>query len=406
MFFVNYIDLFAGCGGLSLGLHKAGLKGMFAVEKNKDAFTTLKYNLIERRDHFSWPEWLEMKNWDINELIRAHENELRQLCGKVDLIVGGPPCQGFSMAGKRDSDDLRNSLVNSYIEFVKLVQPKKLFFENVHGFTVAFNGKGNKKEVPFSVKLIRELTLLGYNVDSKLIDMSEFGVPQRRKRFILIASKNKDSECFFSDLEENRKSFLSRLGLKYPVTVSQAIGDLEVKNGVLDSMDSKGFKTCKYAMKTTNYQKLMRKDVLKTDIPDSHRFANHRPETIRIFIELMSVDKLSYRITPSMGKVKSLKKRGVTPLKRNTICPTITSIPDDFVHYSEPRIMTVREHARIQSFPDNFHFKGSYTTGGSRRKKEVPRYTQVANAVPPLFAEQVGLTIFHVGNYNLETEEQ
>ncbi|EGY0107816.1 DNA cytosine methyltransferase, partial [Listeria monocytogenes] len=136
----------------SLGLHKAGLKGMFAVEKNKDAFTTLKYNLIERRDHFSWPEWLEMKNWDINELIRAHENELRQLCGKVDLIVGGPPCQGFSMAGKRDSDDLRNSLVNSYIEFVKLVQPKKLFFENVHGFTVAFNGKGNKKEVPFSVK--------------------------------------------------------------------------------------------------------------------------------------------------------------------------------------------------------------------------------------------------------------
>ncbi|EJE4647720.1 DNA cytosine methyltransferase, partial [Listeria monocytogenes] len=130
------------------------------------------------------------------------------------------------------------------------------------------------------------------------------------------------------------------------------------------------------------------------------------PETIRIFIELMSVDKLSYRITPSMGKVKSLKKRGVTPLKRNTICPTITSIPDDFVHYSEPRIMTVREHARIQSFPDNFHFKGSYTTGGSRRKKEVPRYTQVANAVPPLFAEQVGLTIFHVGIYNLETEEQ
>lgn len=393
VYVLNYIDLFAGCGGLSLGLHKAGLQGIFAVEKNEDAFATLKYNLIEQRDHFSWPEWLELKNWDINELIEMHRKELSELSGNVDLVVGGPPCQGFSMAGKRDSNDLRNGLVNSYIEFIKLVHPKNLFFENVHGFTVAFSGKDNKKGIPFSIILIQELKSLGYHVVSKLINMSEFGVPQRRKRFILFATRNKESIDFFSSLEEVKYNYLSSLGINCPVTVSQAIGDLEKKNGVVDSSDSKGFQNGKYSRKRTVYQKLMRKDTRRGEIPDSHRFAKHKPETIKLFDDLMSVDKKSFRITPSMGIAKGLKKRGVTPLKRKTVCPTITSIPDDFIHYCEPRIMTVREHARIQSFPDDFHFKGRYTTGGARRKKDVPRYTQVANAVPPLFAEQVGLVI-------------
>jgi DNA (cytosine-5)-methyltransferase 1 len=88
-----------------------------------------------------------------------------------------------------------------------------------------------------------------------------------------------------------------------------------------------------------------------------------------------------------------LKKRSITPLAGDDVCPTITSLPDDYIHYSEPRIMTVREYARIQSFPDNFEFKGKYTSGGKRRKMEVPRYTQIGNAIPPLFAEQAGLVL-------------
>ena len=127
--FMRYIDLFAGSGGLSLGLYNAGLHGIFAIEKNKDAFSTLKYNLIERRNHFLWPNWLEMKNWDINELLEVHSKKLSTLNGSVDLVVGGPPCQGFSMAGKRKNDDIRNQLMHSYIEFIKLVQPTMLFFE-------------------------------------------------------------------------------------------------------------------------------------------------------------------------------------------------------------------------------------------------------------------------------------
>ena len=392
--FMRYIDLFAGSGGLSLGLYNAGLHGIFAVEKNKDAFSTLKYNLIERRNHFSWPNWLEMKNWDINELLEVHSKELAALNGSVDLVVGGPPCQGFSMAGKRKNDDIRNQLMHSYIEFIKLVQPTMLFFENVQGFTVGF--KDHKDKQKYSDILVSELHKLGYNIDYRIVTMSEYGVPQNRKRFILFASKNGAYEIFFEELFKNKECFLRDRGLKIPITIFQAINDLKKGHGEVDSKDTKAFKNGKYGRATSTYQKLMRNNIERGALPDSHRFAKHKSETIDLFKRLMTASKKSIRITPSMNLVEGLKKRGVTPLKKNSICNTLTSIPDDYIHYDEPRIMTVREHARIQSFPDDYEFKGPYTTGGERRKTDVPRYTQVANAVPPLFAEQVGLTLLKI----------
>ncbi|MFS9449973.1 DNA cytosine methyltransferase [Streptococcus cristatus] len=391
---MRYIDLFAGSGGLSLGLYNAGLHGIFAIEKNKDAFSTLKYNLIERRNHFSWPNWLDMKNWDINELLEVHSKELAALNGSVDLVVGGPPCQGFSMAGKRKNDDIRNQLMHSYIEFIKLVQPTILFFENVQGFTVEFKDQTNKQK--YSDILVSELHKLGYNLDYKIITMSEYGVPQNRKRFILFASKNGAYEIFFEELFKNKECFLKDRGLKIPITISQAINDLKKSHGEVDSKDTKAFKNGKYGRATSAYQKLMRNNIERCALPDSHRFVKHKSETIDLFKRLMTASEKSIRITPSMNLVEGLKKRGVTPLKKNSICNTITSIPDDYIHYDEPRIMTVREHARIQSFPDDYEFKGPYTTGGERRKTDVPRYTQVANAVPPLFAEQVGEVILKI----------
>lgn len=392
--FMRYIDLFAGSGGLSLGLYNAGLHGIFAVERNKDAFSTLKYNLIERKSHFSWPNWLEMKNWDINELIEVHSKELAGLNGSVDLVVGGPPCQGFSMAGKRKNDDIRNQLMHSYIEFIKLVQPTMLFFENVQGFTVGF--KDHKDKQKYSDILVSELHELGYNLDYKIVTMLEYGVPQNRKRFILFASKNEAYEAFFDELFKNKDCFLRDRGLKIPITISQAINDLKKSHGEIDSKDTKGFKNGKYGRATSAYQKLMRSNIERGSFPDSHRFAKHRSETIDLFERLMAASEQSIRITPTMNLVEGLKKRGVTPLKKNSICNTLTSIPDDYIHYDEPRIMTVREHARIQSFPDDYEFKGPYTTGGERRKTDVPRYTQVANAVPPLFAEQVGKVLLKI----------
>ena len=388
---MKYIDLFAGAGGLSLGLHKAGLTGVFAVERNKDAFETLKYNLIDKKSHFEWPEWLDQKNWDILELLEKHSLELSNLKGNVDLVVGGPPCQGFSMAGKRQNDDVRNQLMHSYIEIVRLDQPKFLFFENVQGFTVDFKGQDTLKN--YSNILLDELKNMGYKVECQIIMMSEFGVPQNRKRFILFASKDKLRKSFFDILTYNRDNFLKDRRLKLPITVSQAIDDLKYEHGVVDSQDTKNFKNGTYGKVNSSYQRLMKKNIDKKSIPDSHRFAKHREETVELFERLMQASDKVLRITPQMDMVKGLKKRGVTPLKEKSVCNTITSIPDDYIHYAEPRIMTVREHARIQSFPDEYEFKGPYTTGGERRKIDVPRYTQVANAVPPLFAEQVGNVI-------------
>lgn len=391
-----YIDLFAGCGGLSLGLFNSGWHGLFAVEKNIDAFSTLEYNLINSRNHFKWPEWLPMENIDINILLEQYREQLLELVGEIDLVVGGPPCQGFSMAGKRKGNDIRNKLSNAYIEFIKLVEPRMLFFENVNGFTVGFNRnyKGEKKKgIPYSIKLIKELEKEGYNVASRIITMSEYGVPQKRKRFILFAIKDGNPDDFFQKLINNRDEFLLQRELRVPITVKQAIGDLERHNGEVQSKDTKSFMNGRYGRKRSTYQKLMRMNCKRGVIPDSHRFAKQKNETTELFERLMNATPATIRITPKMELVEGLKKRGITPLKKNSICPTITSIPDDFIHYSEPRIMTVRENARIQSFPDDYEFKGKYTTGGDRRKVDVPRYTQVANAVPPLFAEQVGIAL-------------
>ena len=125
-------------------------------------------------------------------------------------------------------------------------------------------------------------------------------------------------------------------------------------------------------------------------LPDSHRFPNHNDETIKKFLFILKNCTKDKNID-SQTKLKfNLKKRCVIPLQQDKESPTLTTLPDDYIHYSEPRILTVREYARIQSFDDDFEFKGKYTTGGKLRTKEVPRYTQIGNAIPPLFGEQSG----------------
>lgn len=390
-----YIDIFAGCGGLSIGLLNAGWKGLFAIEKNADAFSTLKYNLIDNRKHFMWPTWLPIQACDINEIIKKHAKELQSLQGKVTLVAGGPPCQGFSMAGKRDKNDQRNKLVESYIKFIRLVLPEVVVFENVHGFTVNFKGQNETKQ--YSSYVERELKLLGYKTMHQIVDMSEYGIPQNRKRFILVAMQHHSPKEVFETINKNKESFCKANGITCSTTVYEAISDLEKAHGTCPSPDTKGFQAGRYGSIQSGYQRLMRQGI-KSDIDaiDSHRFVNHRKETIDLHNDLLMHAPVGKRITPNDKIVANLNRRGVTVLNKVTQAPTITSIPDELVHYTEPRILTVREHARIQSFPDWFEFKGKYTSGGKRRKQEVPRYTQVGNAVPPLFAEQIGLAIWEV----------
>ena len=390
-----YIDIFAGCGGLSTGLLNAGWTGLFAIEKNADAFATLKYNLIDNKEHFRWPKWLPVKECDINVLLKDHMDDLMALRGKVTLVAGGPPCQGFSMAGKRDKNDQRNKLVKSYIKFIKLVLPQVIIFENVHGFTVNFKGKKGTKQ--YSSYVERALRRLGYKTMHQIVDMSEYGVPQNRKRFILVAMRDYFPKDVFETLARNKDAFCLSKGISCTTSIKDAISDLEQANGSMPSPDTKRFMAGIYGPEQSGYQRLMRSGIETTGlIADSHRFVNHRKNTIKLHKELLEKAPVGKRITPSDNIVENLNRRGVTVLDANAQAPTVTSIPDELVHYKEPRILTVREHARIQSFPDWFEFKGQYTSGGKRRKQEVPRYTQVGNAVPPLFAEQVGLAILEV----------
>jgi len=398
---INYIDLFAGCGGLSLGLNQSGWNGIFAIEKSPQAFSTLKYNLIDKLDHFNWPEWLEKKEHDINYVLKHKKNELKGLRGTVDLVAGGPPCQGFSTAGRREESDHRNGLIASYIEFIRLVQPKILFFENVKGFTQRFEKNKSKgiKYSEFVQKALRRSgkNFTGYEVYGKLVNFSEYGIPQKRTRFILVGVRKDvyqklsfSPSDFFDLLRNNRESFLINKGLGLTQNLQDAISDLLEKNGTIDCPDSKGFQTSIYSKAKTSYQKLMRKNISQKKIPDSHRFAHHGTKTIDLFNVMLTNAPKGRKIGGDERLQYNLKKRGIVVLDPLRPAPTLTSHPDDYIHYCEPRILSVREYARIQTFPDWFEFKEKYTTGGKLRVVEVPRYTQVGNAIPPLFSEQAG----------------
>ncbi len=395
----NYIDLFAGCGGLSLGLHLAGWNGLFAVEKNKDAFSTLKHNLIEKTNHFEWVDWLPKEACEIGHVIENHKERLEGLRGKVDMVVGGPPCQGFSMAGRRAEGDVRNGLVQSYLEFVALVRPKVIFFENVKGFTLKFK-KNMTNGTVYASFVEEQLSNLGYDVKGQMVNFSEYGVPQKRVRFILVGIR-KDvveeakvrADDFFALLEDCRMDFLAQKGIEgNKTTLDQAISDLLRSHGETDTPDRPNFRSGAYGEPFSAYQNLMRKGH-KNLVPDSHSFAKHRSEISDRFSLILRECERSKKVDKGLLDQFNISKHTIIPLHAAEQTPTLTTLPDDFIHYSEPRILTVREYARIQSFPDWFEFKGKYTTGGKERVKEVPRYTQVGNAIPPLFGEQSGAAL-------------
>jgi DNA (cytosine-5)-methyltransferase 1 len=135
----TFIDLFAGCGGLSLGMSLAGWQGVFAIEKADDAFKTFEANFLSgpASIRFEWPNWLEKRAHSIEDVLRNHEADIRRLRGSIDVVAGGPPCQGFSFAGRRNKNDPRNRLFEQYVQFVSDVQPKVVVLENVNGMQIA-----------------------------------------------------------------------------------------------------------------------------------------------------------------------------------------------------------------------------------------------------------------------------
>jgi DNA (cytosine-5)-methyltransferase 1 len=382
---MNFIDLFAGAGGFSLGLYQAGMRGLFAVERDPMAFSTLEHNLVNGNGAFEWPEWLPKQPMDIRYLLKSYSVQLSKLSGKVDAVVGGPPCQGFSTAGRRIEHDERNQLFKEYVKFVEVVRPKVIVFENVPGFSYSFK-KMQSTNVPYSSRLTAELRAIGYEDPVQgIYDFSDYGVPQSRRRLLLGSMlKGEDPHKLSEKLLSGRVS--------RKVTVKDAISDLKRIHGEGKSPDSGSFMTGIYGLAESEYQKRMR---LRTNemMPDSHRFARHSRRVTERLSKIVSLSSQDRNLAKYYIKSLGLKKRDIRPLNPELPSPTLTSLPDDYVHYSEPRILTVREYARIQSFPDWYEFRGNYTTGGTRRRMETPRYTQVANAVPPLYAFLVGKII-------------
>lgn len=401
----TYIDLFAGCGGLSLGLHQAGWQGLFAIERSAMAFETFKYNLINGpENHYEqWPEWLPKESGSIQKLTKTYRAQLKALQRTVTLIAGGPPCQGFSHAGKRQKYDHRNQLYRSYIEVVELVRPAIVLLENVTGIASEFGkktpGQLGRPPEPYSKRIKRALEKRRYVVRNAEVLASDYGVPQSRTRFIAVGinqdlfPEGVEAPDITSLLAKLRMSFLASHGLPQDKAVScrDALSDLEHDEARLaDSPDSKKYKAGKYADATTSYQKLMRGSIANDVIADSHRFVKHRPEIITRFRKILSECPRGKNLPDTFREANGIKKACIVPLDPKKPSSTLTTIPDDMIHYAQPRVLTVRESARLQSFPDWYQFKSKYTTGGSNRKKECPRYTQIGNAVPPLLGEAIG----------------
>ncbi|MBX9676147.1 MAG: DNA cytosine methyltransferase [Methylotenera sp.] len=337
---------------------------------------------------------------DVSDLSKP--NILKSFLGssinEIDVVCGGPPCQGFSLAGQRNPLDKRNQLVQNYIKILDQVKPKYFVMENVLGILSAkfvdYQGVKlsyiNKNVVDV---LKSEFNEIGYpDVQVKLLDASDYGVPQKRQRVIFLGTR--------ADISNKLAHPKSANLLK--VSAKDAIDDL--------SIIGNGKTLTEYGQKAkSEYQKQSRigRTPSSNKRPEN-RLSNHQTSThsvlvIERFSRLQCGENIKNMLS-RLNKKDSLrlatKKQNCKKIIANEPSPTVLTLPDDLVHYSQNRILTVREMARLQSFDDSFEFLGKRTTGGDRRKLETPQYTLVGNAVPPLLAKAIAEEVMK--NLNLE----
>ncbi len=270
----------------------AGWEGAFAIEKDRHAFESLSRNLIEGASghKYNWPDWLPKEHQRISVFIKRYRKYIASLKGKVDLLVGGPPCQGFSMAGQRRKNDPRNLMFRHYIEFVSLIRPSVVVLENVRGIDIKFNTqqsgtKGTTKDSKtFSSRIMDSLRRIGYEPVSGIVDAKNFGVPQTRSRYFIFAFDRKyihglDRSLLdqkgrlnpFELLTSTRTTFLASKGLPIdrPVTVRDAISDLRTsRKRLVECVDSSGFRQVVYARPHVVSEVVTRKN--ERSFPEQH----------------------------------------------------------------------------------------------------------------------------------------
>jgi DNA (cytosine-5)-methyltransferase 1 len=354
------INLFCGAGGLSYGFRQSGFDILAGIDNWEDALTTYRQNFPE----------IKAINADIEKItLKEIDTILEDYGGIVDVIVGGPPCQGFSVSGKRLIDDPRNKLYKAFVSLVAHYKPKIFVMENVPGIMRLFNGKVKEQ-------IINDFFFLFYSIKTKLLSAENYGVPQRRKRVFFVGinpEKIKNTISF----EFPKATHGTENNLFQFVTSKDAISDLDF------IPDDKALEECiNYELPAVNnYQKLMRKGSKKLF---NHVTVIHKKRTKDIIA--MVPDGGNYKDLPQ--KLWSTRKVNIAWTRMNSSrpCFTIDTGHNHHFHYKENPAPTVRESARIQSFPDTFVFFGIKTK----------QFRQVGNAVPPMLAKAIAEKIYCV----------
>lgn len=404
---LTVVDLFAGCGGLSLGLEQAGFQPIFVNELNDQARATYLLNRLERFPHLS-----RFCSSDVKEIVNG--KYLTTLSARfsdegvnqVDLVCGGPPCQGFSRIGHRRSYGVdreqvpANRLYKDMAQVIRKLRPKMFLFENVGGLKSArWTQFGSPGEI-WEAVLGEFQDIRGYHVEQALVRASDYGVPQNRPRVLIVGILKE------LDWVPNRDPSLVAGGL-LPTPTRSAPGLEELLGDLVDPAYVPGETRSTPAYPrdpSSDVQRELRtlpsgKVVLSEgDLLHDQVYSRHSHAVLRKFRAMQE----SNGVIPEKFRTRKFSQRLLKPAWEKGPNITATSLPDDYVHWdpSQPRTLTVREWARLQTFPDWYQFCGPRTTGGLRRagnpreglhERELPKYTQIGNAVPVALAKAIGL---------------
>lgn len=423
------IDLFCGAGGMSEGILQAGFHIIFSNEISRDASETYRKRHEQLGLEQGKNTWLEVN--DIKNItgafIKKKILELKDFKEKnieIDVICGGPPCQGFSRAGKQEVNDIRNLLFKEYLRVVNEVKPKYLVFENVPGivdikfknFISDFDNKIYKNKNAIDI-IKNELKKIGYNLlEPKILNASNYGVPQNRYRLILIGFRNdmkkpkypkkrkqkitlREALADLANYEVVNKKYLksSQKGRTKNIITNKTILEKKKNNDILSkhyNYIEERFSLLHEGESNLQLRKRLIKDGLDiSKYPNLLEYISSKLNTSRI--EVIKKSKNLLKESKLLDLIVTKKKSRVK-LYLDKPSNTVLTLPDDLILPICNRICSVREFARLQSFDDSFVFYGKRTTGGKARKNEVPQYTQVGNAVPPLLAKAIALEIYKV----------
>lgn len=346
------VDLFCGAGGLSRGFLDAGFNVVLGIDSDDAALETFKKNHGQT----------EVMNLDLfdHENLNIAKDYLTEKHVEVDVLVGGPPCQGFSLAGPRNVNDERNTLYTAMVKFAEMINPKIIVMENVPGLVTLYEGKAkNRIEEDFSN--------LGYKMQTKILYAPEYGIPQTRKRVFFVGVKPELGNFEFP------KPFLTEVDY---VTSEDAISDLPSLE------DDMGEEEMEYPTEPlTVYQEVMRKN---SDFVYNHIGTQHIEKTIKMIS--MVPEGGNYKDLPSPYNTMYKYNEALTRYHSKKPSNTINTGHRSHFHYKYNRIPTVRESARLQSFTDDFIFYGNKTK----------QYAQVGNAVPPMWGKLIATEVLKI----------